>query len=96
MKHFKIENNLAQYSLDGSIWKNIDLISKEDVLALIDKATSEGFEMDSPEEGTIANGAHKIIYSSIYEKFSSLISERSDFLEESKLRYKHAFEKYSS
>lgn len=96
MKCLEIENGRGFYlSNDGSM-KPVDKMTKDDVLYLLNIATSsdETFEMDSLEDQESMNEAHKIIYRSLYSKFSELLENRTRFAEESASTYKDAIEKY--
>lgn len=78
--------------------KALDLIKKEDLLFLLDKATEEGqpFEMDDPTLNEIKNEAHKIIYENLYDKFQDLLKNKNKFIDESEALYKDALQKYKS
>jgi hypothetical protein len=97
MKYLKIDDNKAYYlkSADsGTVWTEIDKINKDDLLALLNNAISNNFEMDIYSEDILANKAHQIIYKNIYEKFTSLLTMKDKFKDESESLYKEAIEKY--
>ncbi len=73
-------------------------MTKDDVLYLLNLATSsdEPFEMDPIGDQDVLNEAHKIIYRSLYSKFSELLENRTRFAEESASTYKDALEKYQA
>lgn len=75
-------------------WIPIDLITKEDLFELLNKAIDDDFEMDAFNEVTLSNKAHQIIYKNIYEKFANLLSDKTRFKTESESMYKDALEKY--
>ncbi|MGF1807261.1 hypothetical protein L4C31_18650, partial [Aliivibrio sifiae] len=79
MKCLKIDNGKGVFSLDGESWKALDEISKEDVLAIVNKCLEDSFEMDDPLEATVHNKAHEIIYKNLYAKFIELNSQRTRF-----------------
>jgi hypothetical protein len=93
MKHLKIENNKGFYCLETE-WKEVDKITKEDLMQLLDKAIANDFEMDVYDADKIANKAHQIIYKNIYEKFHELLLNKNRFKDESEFLYKNALEKY--
>ena len=95
MKYLKIESNRGFFTLDGSNWKPIDQIGKDDLLALIGIAVEGDFDMDEYDSEQIANPAHQIVYSNIYERFTQLLENRDRFKDESQSLYKDAIEKYS-
>lgn len=96
MKYLKIEDNKGYYlkPSDQTTWVEIDKINKEDLLALLDYAISDGFEMDPYFESVLANKAHQIIYRNIAEKFSNLSASKDSFKDESESLYKDAIAKY--
>ena len=73
MKYLKIENNKGHFLSSSTEWTEIDKISKEDLMYLLNKVVYEDFEMDEYVEEEIGHKAHQIVYKSIYEKFSELV-----------------------
>ncbi|MFT3701219.1 MAG: hypothetical protein QM802_02560 [Agriterribacter sp.] len=94
MKYLKIEDNKGFYQLEVDKWIEIDKISKEDLLTLLDKALDGDFEMDVFESEKIANKAHQIIYKHLHEKFADLTENANRFKDESEQMYKDAMQKY--
>lgn len=97
MKYLKIDDNkgyFLQYKESTPEWIEIDRISKDSLLSLLNLAISEDFEMDTYDEAKLANKAHQIIYKSIAEKFIDLIAIKSKFKDDSESHYKEALEKY--
>ncbi|PWH85203.1 hypothetical protein [Brumimicrobium oceani] len=94
MKYLKIENNKGHYLTPSSQWAEIDKISKEDLMFLLNKAVSEEFEMDEYLEENIGHKAHQIVYKSIHEKFSELVENKNVFKDECDSMFKNAVEKY--
>lgn len=74
----------------------LDKMKKEDLLYLLDVATSDDqdFEMDNIELITIENEAHSIIYRNLSDKFSELLANKKRFLDESENLYREALQKY--
>ena len=98
MKYLKIDNNRGFYIKvvdDQNIWIDIDKINKDDLLYLLNKAITEDFELDEFKEEILENKAHQIIYKSLFEKFSELLSNKTRFKDESESLYKEALDKYS-
>ena len=96
MKCLKIENGRGFFAQPNGEMQPIDKMTKDDILYLLSVATNpEGeFEMDSLEDHELLNEAHKIIYRSLYAKFSELLSNKTRFVEESAATYKEALDKY--
>lgn len=96
MKCLRINNGKGEFSLDGANFAELDSITKEDILNLLNTALgSEGeFEMDEYDADLISNPAHKIIYSNLYEKFNELIDNRQQFIDDVEDLYKDAYDQY--
>lgn len=95
MKILKVNSGKAYYSFDGITDNEIDRISKDDLLRLLDIFLSQDCDMDEYNETEIANKAHQIIYKSLYGKFKDLEDKKQLFNEESDKVYKDAIEFYS-
>lgn len=95
MKYLKIEDNKGLYQTGSNDWVEIDKISKDDLLILLDKAVDTDFEMDEFVPENVANKAHSIIYKHLYSKFSELVNNKNRFKDESEQMYKTAIDKYT-
>tara|TARA_R110002049_G_scaffold265924_1_gene442034 strand:- start:370 stop:663 length:294 start_codon:yes stop_codon:yes gene_type:complete len=96
MKFLKIESGKGYFSLDdGLSWNLLDLISKDALMTIIDKGIADGFEMSDPNQYKVENKTHEIIYSKLYDQFSTLNGQRDRFKDESEEMFKEAFAKYS-
>lgn len=96
MKYLKIDDNKGHFCLGQDTWQEIDKITKEDLMILLDKAISLDFEMDAYDQAAIRNKAHQIIYKTLFEKFTELLLNKNRFKDESEQYYKAAIEKYSA
>ena len=96
MKCLKIDDGKGYFSLNGSTWTEIDRITKEDLLNLLDLITMQEVIMDEFSDECISQPAHKIIYRNLYQKLSEFSKNKTVFIEESESLYKSALEKYSS
>jgi len=94
MKHLRISDGTAQFSTDDDEWTDIEKISKDDILKLVDLALNSDFELDAYEKEKILNPAQDIIYRNIVEKMGDLISKRDRFKDESNQFYAEAIQKY--
>lgn len=96
MKCLRINNGKGEFSLDGVSFAELDSITKDDVLTLLNTALSgeEAFEMDEYDADLISNPAHKIIYSNLYEKFKELVDNKQQFIDDVDDLYKDAYEQY--
>lgn len=96
MKCLKIDNGKGYFLDKDSNYKEIDKMGKDDILYLLDVATDEAveFEIDDMDENDISNPVHKIIYQNLRDKFYELLSNKTQFLDESEALYKDALQKY--
>jgi hypothetical protein len=94
MKHLKIEGGKGHYSIDGTTWSEIDRIGKDDILELVNLATTSDFELDPYNREQIPNPAHEIIYRNLASKFTDLIASKDRFRDESQQLYREALQKY--
>ena len=96
MKHLRIENNKGQYSIDGKLWLDLEVITKDDLLKLVDLALDDEYLMDDYEKEKLPNPAQEIIYRNIFTKLSELVEKKERFKDESQQYYKEALLKYRS
>jgi hypothetical protein len=94
MKYLKIERNKGYFSIDGAKWIQIDEITKEHLLKLVDIALKKEFEMDEYDSAKMANQSHQIIYKNIFDKLNELKLNKNRFKDESKSIYREAIAKY--
>ncbi len=94
MKYLKIENNKGHFLADSGEWIEIDKISKDGLLHLLNKAITEDFEMDEYLEENIGHKAHQIVYKSLCEKLNELLENKNVFKDECDALFKTAIEKY--
>ena len=98
MKYLVIEHGQVFFTFDesGNNKKGIDLITKEDLLKLIQCALEdEHFEMDSYDDSLLHNSAHKVIYKNIYQKLDDLLKHRIAFNDERTNLYRTAINAYT-
>ena len=97
MKILKIENEMGYFFLEPIAgWQPIDTIDKNSLLKLLDLFLDNEVQMDSPEEKSIRNQAHSIIYRGIFDKLDQLSHEKSRFKDESERLYLEEMKKYSN
>ena len=96
MKCLEIRNGKVFFLQRNGEMRPIDEMRKEDLLYLLDLATSddEDFEMDDIQKKRIDKQAHQIIYSNLSDKFEELLTNKKRFLDESENLYKEALQKY--
>lgn len=97
MKYLKINDNkgyFLQQAEPEEIWVEIDKISKEDLMFLLNKATKDDFSMDEYSEESLSHRAHQIVYKNIHEKFAHLIENKNIFRDECDNQFIEALDKY--
>lgn len=95
MKYLQIKDNKGQY-WDGKKYQDLDKIDKDGLLALLNAAETNDFEMDTYNEGLLGNKAHQIIYENIHSKFQQFLNDKGHFKTEVDNLYKEAIGKYSA
>ena len=97
MKILKIEHGRGHFLRESDeAWLEIDTIDKNALLALLNLFLAKEVELDSPLDHDLLNEAHKIIYTSIFEKLTSLLEHKSTFKDESERLYLDEMQKYST
>ena len=94
MKYLRINSEKGQFSINGSEWSDLDLISKHDLLHLMKLALQDDFLMDPYDKLLLPNPAQEIIYRHIFEKLTELNSKKESFKDESQMLYSEALQKY--
>lgn len=94
MKILKISKGKGFFHKNPDNWVEIDQITKEDLLSLLDKVISDDLEMDEFQTTSLHNKAHQIIYKNLYQKFNELNENKNRFKDESEQLYKSAIDKY--
>ena len=96
MKILKIDGGIGYFWVESAQeWRTIEVIDKSGLLSLLNIFLDGDVEMDSPTAHNLPNEVHKIIYSHIYEKLSSLFENKSSFRDDSERRYFDEINKYS-
>lgn len=99
MKLLKIENNNGKFSKDGVNFIEIEKISKDDILKILEKVLSESeilIDESNEEDMKINSPAQKIIYDNIYEKVREVIEEKDEINSFEEDEYYVALRKYSN
>ena len=96
LKYLEIDNGRVFFDESRKDKKSIDLIAKDDILKLIQRALDDDkFEMDAYDDTLVQNAAHKVIYKNIYQKLDDLIKHRISFNDERTGLYRTAINAYS-
>lgn len=81
---------------EANALKNIEDISKEDLLSIVDYILENDFELDLYQEGIIPNQVQDVIYKSLWQKLSLLKDEKDKIISEVDSLFKDAENKYNS
>lgn len=97
MKILKVEGGCG-YFWSGTLpeWRKIDQIDKHELLYLLNLFLDNDVQMDSPNDDNLHNEVHKIIYTHIFQKLSSLAESKSSFKDDSERLYFDEITKYST
>lgn len=95
MKYLKIENNKGFY-WDEKEYQEIDKVDKNGLLALLNAAETDSFELDAYDENLLGNKAHQVIYENIHAKFRQFLTDKDQFKTEVGNLYNEAIGKYSA
>lgn len=98
MKLLKIDNNKGYYIKDAD-YKEIDSITKEDILSLLKHMYEEDeieFDEINEEQNQIAMPSQKLVYEKLYEKFVELNEKKDDIISSVEAEFKSAVEKYKA
>jgi hypothetical protein len=96
MKILKIENSQGYYLDTEGNYEAVDKIDKAVLLALVNLALTDDFEIDEYNEENLKNQAHQIIYKSISSKLIDLHRRRNQFRDDSERLYIEEYEKYKA
>lgn len=97
MKILKIEDGSGYFWVATSDeWRKIDEIDKDELLSLLDLFLDVDAQMDVPDENNLRNEVHKIIYTHLFQKLSSLSESKSSFKDDSERLYFDEIKKYAS
>ncbi len=95
MKYLEIKDGKGYYWNDKEMVE-IDQVSKDDLLKLINHAEEDGFEMDAYDENLLPNKAHQIIYQSLHAKLSDFLTDKEQFKRDVDAMYAKAVGEYGA
>lgn len=94
MKLLKIEDNIGQFLADDGTYYEIDKITKEALLWIMERVLDSSGELDAYDEDKIKNQAHQVVYKSIYSNLKTLEGRRREYIDESERLYLEDYKKY--
>lgn len=97
MKVLKHENSKAYFLDPNGNYKEIDLIDKDALLALVTKTLdNEDLEFDEFDASKIPNPAQQVIYKNIHAKLSELSAQRATYRDRKARQFLAEYENYKS
>lgn len=97
MQLLKIENDNAFFLAADGQYKDLDKITKDDLLHIANKVIDEDdISFDDLESNSLKNQVHNIIYKNLILKLNSLKERKKEFHDEINQSYKEEFEKYKT
>lgn len=99
MKLLKIENNNGKFSTDGVDFIEIEKISKDDILKILEKVLNESeifIDESNEDDMKINSPAQKIIYDNIYKTVKEVIEEKDEINSFEENEYYIALKKYTN
>jgi hypothetical protein len=94
MKLLKIENNLGYYRAEDGAYHEIDQITKEALLWILERVLDKSGELDEYSENELKNQAHQVVYKSIYSNLRALEDRRQEFIDESERLFLEDYKRY--
>ena len=94
MKLLKIENNLGYYRSEDGAYHEIDQITKEALLWILDKVLDKSGELDEYNENELKNQAHQVVYKSIFSNLRALEDRRQEFIDASERLFLEDYKRY--
>ncbi len=90
----KINNNQGFFQKIDGEYEQIDKITKEDLLRMMENILENDTEMEEYDEEKLKNQAHQVVYKSIYTNFKSLNDRKKEFKDNTERLYQEQYTKY--
>jgi hypothetical protein len=95
MKLLKIENDGGHFRSADGAYHEIDQITKEALLWLLERILDGSGEMDDYDAEALKNQAHQVVYKSIYDNLKALEARRQEFIDESERLFLEDYKRYA-
>jgi hypothetical protein len=95
MKILKIENNVGMFLVSDGNFLEIDRITKEHLIEIINLTLANDVIFDAYDEEKLLNPAQRIIYKNISEKMRDLASRRQEYKDEVEKLFQKEYDKYT-
>lgn len=95
MKYLQISGGKGFFRKEQAMVE-LDRLTKLDMLALIESADLDGFEMDDYDADLLQNRAHRIIYENLFNKLSEFRAELNSFRDKAERLYLEAVNQYGA
>ena len=94
MKLLKIDNQRGYYRAEDGSYHEIDQITKEALLWILERVLDGSGELEEYEENLLSNQAHQVVYKSIYNNLKTLEDRRQEFIDESERLFLEDYKRY--
>ena len=94
MKLLKIENHLGHYRTEDGAYHEIDKITKESLLWILERVLDGAGELDEYDEDELRNQAHQVVYKSVYRNLKDLDDRKQEFIDESERQFLEDYKRY--
>lgn len=95
MKLLKIDNHLGYFRDEDGSYREIDQITKESLLWILEKVLEGSGELEEYIEDSLKNQAHQVCYKSLYNNLKSLETRRQEFIDESERLFLEDYKRYA-
>jgi len=92
----KIDKNQGWFQKADGEYEQIDKITKEDLLRIMENILENDTEIEEYDEEKIKNQAHQVVYKSIYNNLKSLKDRKKEFNDNTERLYQEQYNKYVS
>lgn len=94
IKLLKIENGGGFFRSENGDYHEIDQITKEALLWLLERILDGSGVMDDYDAADLKNQAHQVVYKSIYDNLKALEARRQEFIDESERLFLEDYKRY--
>lgn len=94
MMLLRIEEGHGQFRSRDGAYHDIDKITKDDLLWIVERLLDASGELEPFDNEAIKNEAHKVVYKSLYTNLKALEDRRQGFIDESERLYLEDYKRY--
>lgn len=94
MKLLKIEDNRGFYRTSDGQFKEVDEMTKESLLWIIERILDTTVELDEYDDEALKNQAHQVIYRSVFNNLKALLDRRDEFKDDAERLFLEDYKRY--